>query len=223
MPIKNINFIIAQKLFSRSYSPKKTSSLVLFVYRVLVKFFCCARFSFLLSKSKSQQRKNETIFRFRCLFTYQIPLICEIRIGGIFVLLGCYRDGCGWVDGRRQRFLVAALEPTEIYLLYGAVNLRKQMLNKMRIKCTIWKHFQLFIEKWRDDPSCIRVKTAYIHLFKVLWPFHTNVYTVWQVNCCLLVREKACNPESISALSHHYEIPFFSTESEIRSAVVLCL
>jgi hypothetical protein len=32
-------------------------------------------------------------------------------------------------------------------LLYGAVNLRKQMLNKMRIKCTIWKHFQLFIEK----------------------------------------------------------------------------
>lgn len=86
------------------------------------------------------------IFRFRCLFTYQIPLICEIRIGGIFVLLGCYRDGCGWVDGCRQWFLVAALEPTETYLLYGAVNLRKQMLKKMRIKCTIWKHFQLFIE-----------------------------------------------------------------------------
>ena len=109
--------------------------------------------SFLLTKDifpnpnhNKGKMKPFCIFRFRCLFTYQIPLICEIRIGGIFVLLGCYRDGCGWVDGCRQWFLVAALEPTETYLLYGAVNLRKQMLKKMRIKCTIWKHFQLFIE-----------------------------------------------------------------------------
>ena len=155
MAIKNINFITAQILSSRSYSPKKRDLLFCLFMGFWLRSFIFFNWQKTFSKSKSQQRKNETIFRFRCLFTYQIPLICEIRIGGIFVLLGCYRDGCGWVDGRRQRFLVAALEPTETYLLYGAVNLRKQMLNKMRIKCTIWKHFQLFIEKWREDPSCM--------------------------------------------------------------------
>ena len=33
-------------------------------------------------------------------FTYQIPLICEIGVGRIFVFFGGSGDGCGRVDGR---------------------------------------------------------------------------------------------------------------------------
>ena len=50
---------------------------------------------------------------------YQIPLICEVRIGGVLVRLGSF--GHSHVNGRQG--FVAALEPTETYLLHGAVNL----------------------------------------------------------------------------------------------------
>lgn len=54
--------------------------------------------------------------------TYQIPLICKVRVGGIFVLFGRARhvlDANSW-----QRSVAALLAP-EAHLLYHGVNLQK--------------------------------------------------------------------------------------------------
>lgn len=53
--------------------------------------------------------------------TYQIPLICKVRVGGIFVLFGRADDV---LDGDRRQLSVAALLAPEAHLLYHAVDLK---------------------------------------------------------------------------------------------------
>lgn len=56
-------------------------------------------------------------------FTYQIPLICEVRVGWVFVLFGSGSNGDRLVDRLRRDRFVAALEPTKANLLHGRVDL----------------------------------------------------------------------------------------------------
>lgn len=66
--------------------------------------------------------------------TYQIPLICKVRVGGVSVVLGRAGDVLG--AARRQSPVAALLAP-EAHLLQHAVNLQRSISKCPSSRCFV--------------------------------------------------------------------------------------
>lgn len=91
--------------------------------------------------------------------TYQIPLICKVRIGGVLVGFSCL---CGGFGGDGGGF-VAALESAESELLHCTVNLSR---GKKRMWWVSFHSYSLHLKRERkrssSDPSA-RMNDASAH------------------------------------------------------------